>query len=74
VLLPIELFSALKDMVEHQGEPEPTLEPETADAIVDALSGYESPHDAEDAAPQETTAPKQRRRKRTNTESTEVVT
>ncbi|MBX0329994.1 type II toxin-antitoxin system Phd/YefM family antitoxin [Oscillochloris sp. ZM17-4] len=65
VLLPIGMFSALKDMVEHQGEPEPTFEPETADAIGDALGAYESPPAVEDAAPQETTALKQRRRKRT---------
>ncbi|NNJ12950.1 type II toxin-antitoxin system Phd/YefM family antitoxin [Chloroflexales bacterium ZM16-3] len=66
VLLPIEIFSALKDMAEHQGEPEPALEPATTDAIVDALGAYESPPAAEDAAPQETTAPKQRRRTRAN--------
>ncbi|NNJ12067.1 type II toxin-antitoxin system Phd/YefM family antitoxin [Chloroflexales bacterium ZM16-3] len=71
VLLPIGLFSALKDLVDDQGEPEPTFEPETADEIGDALGAYELRPDAEDAAPQETTAPKQRRRKRA--EPTEVV-
>ncbi len=73
VLLPIGLFSALKDLADHQGEPESGLEPEASDAISDALSEYESTSDAEEAAPQETAAPKQRRRKRTSAEPAEVV-
>jgi prevent-host-death family protein len=66
VLLSIELFSALKGMADDQGEPEPELAPETANVIVDALGAYEAPPAAEDAAPQETIAPKQRRRTRAN--------
>ncbi|MBX0328512.1 type II toxin-antitoxin system Phd/YefM family antitoxin [Oscillochloris sp. ZM17-4] len=62
VLLPIGLFSALKDLAEHHGEPEPALEPEAADAIVDALPEDAAANDTEEVAPAaERPAPRRRK-------------
>jgi prevent-host-death family protein len=62
VLLPIGMFSALKDMAEHQGEPEPELAPETADAIADALPEDAAANDNEEIVPAaERPAPRRRK-------------
>jgi prevent-host-death family protein len=72
VLLPIGLFTALKDLAEHKGEPEAALAPKGSDAISEAPS--EAAAAPEAAAPEDAPPPRPatRRRKRASAEPTEV--
>lgn len=69
VLLPIELFTALRSLATGEGEADTPLPPEVA-TVIDSLAEDEAPEPAKEEAPPARPAP--RRRRRSSTETAEV--
>lgn len=72
VLLPIELFTALRALATGEDEPEDMALSDTADTVMNTLEGEDELADAEDAVEPMKRRPAARRRTRADAESKEV--
>ncbi|NTW01516.1 MAG: type II toxin-antitoxin system Phd/YefM family antitoxin [Oscillochloris sp.] len=72
VLLPIELFTALRALATGEDEPEDMALSDTADTVMNTLEGEDELADAEDVADSMKRRPAARRRTRADAESKEV--